>query len=145
MRAQEQRQPRRRGRQRLIQAQVPPPVQENQQQDQVLDQRNDQRPIQEEHANGQDDLANVYNNIRSIPSFSSKITEFLRQNETSSLHKKIRRKFKRRKTITYFPFDICMADVAFYNDPSYVRANGGFKYILVFIDVFSKMCYVEPT
>ena len=37
-----------------------------------------------------------------------------------------------------------MADVAFYNDPSYVRANGGFKYILVFIDVFSKMCYVEP-
>ena len=37
-----------------------------------------------------------------------------------------------------------MADVAFYNDPSYVRENGGFEYILVFIDVFSKMCYVEP-
>ncbi len=144
MRAQELRQPRRRGRPRLIQAQVPPPVQENQQQDQVPDQRNDQRPIQEEHVNGQDDLANVYNNIRSIPSFSSKIAEFLRQNETSSLHKRIRRKFKRRKTITYFPFDICMADLAFYNDPSYVRANGGVKYILVFIDVFSKMCYVEP-
>ena len=86
MRAQEQRQPRRRGRPRLIQAQVLPPVQENRQQDQVLDQRNDQRPIQEEHANGQDDLDNVYNNIRSIPSFSSKIAEFLRQNETSSLH-----------------------------------------------------------
>ncbi len=37
-----------------------------------------------------------------------------------------------------------MADLAFYNDPAYVRANNGVKYILVFIDVFSKMCYVEP-
>ena len=37
-----------------------------------------------------------------------------------------------------------MADLAFYNDPAYVHANGGVKYILVFIDVFSKMCYVEP-
>ena len=37
-----------------------------------------------------------------------------------------------------------MADLAFYNQPEYVRANNGVKYILVFIDVFTKMCYVEP-
>ena len=37
-----------------------------------------------------------------------------------------------------------MADLAFFNQPEYVRANGGVKYVLVFIDVFSKMCYVEP-
>ena len=37
-----------------------------------------------------------------------------------------------------------MADLAFYNSPDYVRANGGMKYILLMIDVFSKMCYVEP-
>ena len=37
-----------------------------------------------------------------------------------------------------------MADLAFYNSPDYVYANGGVKYILVFIDVFTKMCYVEP-
>ena len=37
-----------------------------------------------------------------------------------------------------------MADLAFYTSPDYVHANGGFKYILVFIDVFSKMCFVEP-
>ena len=36
-----------------------------------------------------------------------------------------------------------MADLAFYNSSSYVRANRGNKYILVFIDVFSKMTYVE--
>ena len=37
-----------------------------------------------------------------------------------------------------------MADLAFFNQPNYVRANGGIKYVLVFIDVFSKMCFVEP-
>ena len=37
-----------------------------------------------------------------------------------------------------------MADLAFFNQPEYVRANGGVKYILVFIDVFTKMCFVEP-
>ena len=95
-------------------------------------------------AQKEDDLHNIYTNIKSIPSYSSKIVDFLRQNETSSLHKRIRRKFKRRKTVTYYPYDVCMADLAFYNAPDYVRANNGFKYILVFIDVFSKMCYVEP-
>ena len=37
-----------------------------------------------------------------------------------------------------------MMDLAFYNSPKFVRANGGMKYVMVFIDVFTKMCYVEP-
>ena len=82
--------------------------------------------------------------MKSIPSYSSKIAEFLRQNETSSVHKPVRRKFKRRQVIAYFPYDVCMADLAFYNSSDYVYANGGVKYILVLVDVFSKMCYVEP-
>ena len=92
----------------------------------------------------QEDLNRIYNNVNSIPSYSSKIAQFLRQNETSSLHKQVRKNFKRRKIIAYYPYDLCMADLAFYNSPSYVHANGGTKYILVFIDVFTKMCYVEP-
>ena len=91
-----------------------------------------------EDAGNQNDLQRIYNYIKSVPSYSSKIAEFLRQNETSSLHKRIRRKFKRRKTVTYYPYDICMADLAFYNNPDYVRANNGVKYILGFIDVFTK-------
>lgn len=91
----------------------------------------------------QNDLSNIYNNVKSIPSYSSKIADFLRLNETSSLHKRIRRKFKRRKTVTYYPYDVCMADLAFYISPDYVRANNGYKYIMVFIDNFTKMCYVE--
>ena len=37
-----------------------------------------------------------------------------------------------------------MADLAFFTGPGMVHANYGNKYVLVFIDVFSKMCYVEP-
>jgi hypothetical protein len=36
-----------------------------------------------------------------------------------------------------------MVDLAFYDSPEYVRANGGIHIIIVFIDVFSKMFYVE--
>ena len=36
-----------------------------------------------------------------------------------------------------------MVDLAFYNSADYVKANGGSHIIMVFIDVFSKMCYVE--
>ena len=82
--------------------------------------------------------------MKSIPNYSSKILDFLRTHETSSVHKRIIRKFRRRKTISYFPYDLCMADLAFFNGAGMARANNGFKYVLVFIDVFSKMCYVEP-
>ena len=91
----------------------------------------------------QDEIHRLYANVKSAPSYSSKIADFLRQHETSSLHKRIRKKFKRRKTIAYYPYDVCMADLAFYNSRDFVYANGGIKYILVFIDVFTKMCYVE--
>ena len=89
-------------------------------------------------------LEEIYANVRSIPSFSSKIGEFLRKNETASVHKQIRRKFRRRKIVAYYPYDICMADLAFFTGFGMARANNGFKYVLVFIDVFTKMCYVEP-
>ena len=82
--------------------------------------------------------------MKSIPNYSSKILEFLRQNETSSVHKRIIRKFRRRQTIAHYPYDLCMADLAFYTGPGMAHANNGNKYILVFIDVFTKMCYVEP-
>ena len=106
-------------------------------------QRQDQRPIAVVNEN-QDALHRLYTNVKSIPSYSSKIAAFLRQNETSSLHKQIRKKYIRRKIVSYYPYDVCMADVAFYNSRDYVKANNGYKYILVFIDVFTKMCYVEP-
>ena len=92
----------------------------------------------------EDALNQLYSNVKSIPNFSSKIITFLRHNETASLHKPIRRKFRRRKILSFFPYDLCMADLAFFTGPGMSRANNGFKYVLVFVDVFSKMCFVEP-
>ena len=89
-------------------------------------------------------IEQIYSNVKSIPSYSSKVLDFLRQDETSSLHKRIRRKFRRRQTIAHYPYDLCMADLAFFTGPGMAHANNGNKYILVFIDVFTKMCYVEP-
>ena len=94
--------------------------------------------------NGQNEIEQIYTNVKSIPSYSSKIQDFLRTNETASVHKRIIRKFRRRKTVAHYPYDLCMADLAFFTGPGMARANNGYKYVLVFIDVFSKMCYVEP-
>ena len=92
----------------------------------------------------QDTINAIYSNVKSIPSYSSKILDFLRKDETASLHKRIRRKFRRRKIVAFYPYDLCMADLAFFTGPGMSHANHGYKYVLVFIDVFSKMCFVEP-
>ena len=111
--------------------------------DQIRTQKNIAVQEESKSTNENVNIEQIYSNVKSIPSFSSKIIDFLRQNETASLHKRIRRKFKTRKTITYYPYDICMVDLAFYNSSDFVQANGGAHIIMVFIDVFSKMCYVE--
>jgi len=91
------------------------------------------------------DLQEIYNNVRSTPSYSAKITEFLKQNETHSLHRRItKRKYPTRKIITNYPFQIFMADLIEYTQPGYRHANGGFKYILLVIDCFSKFVWTEP-
>ena len=107
-------------------------------------QKRQREHILDDPRNERDRIEQIYTNVKSIPSYSSKIIDFLRTHETSSVHKRIIRKFRRRKTIAYFPYDVCMADLAFFTGAGMVRANSGFKYVLVFIDVFSKMCYVEP-
>ena len=106
--------------------------------------RNQLENIQDVQENGQNEIEQIYTNVKSIPSYSSKIQDFLRTNETASVHKRIIRKFRRRKTVAHYPYDLCMADLAFFTGPGMARANNGYKYVLVFIDVFSKMCYVEP-
>ena len=89
------------------------------------------------------DLQEVYENIRSTPNFSAKITQFLRENKNHSVHRRIvKNKFPRRRIITESPFQIFQADLIEYRDYGY--SNGGNRFILVVIDCFSKMLYAEP-
>ena len=91
------------------------------------------------------DMEIVYENIKSVPSFSAKVAEFLRQNETHSLHRRIvKKKFPTRRIITHYPFQIFMADLIEYTQPGYRHANGGYKYILLVIDCFSKYVWTQP-
>ena len=82
-------------------------------------------------------LEKLYTDIKSAPSYSAKINEFLRDNNVHSVHRRIIKKsFPRRKIVSRFPFDIFMADLIEY--PKYKFQNNRYVYILVIIDCFTK-------
>ena len=87
-------------------------------------------------------LNEIYTNVRSVPSYSSKIKKFLQQNVTSSLFRQVRHKYPRRRIKSYYPYNIMMFDTINYRN--YGTKNKNFKYINIGIDVFSKMAYAEP-
>ena len=90
-------------------------------------------------------LNRLYQEVKSTPSFSAKISEFLRENQTHSVHRRIvKTKFPRRRIITRYPFQIFQGDLIEYSQSSFVYANKGYRFILVLIDCFSKMVYARP-
>ena len=92
--------------------------------------------------NWRDQLNKLWHDTNFRGSYSSKLTEFIRTNETSSKFKPIQKlKFPRRQIIARFPFELFMADLFEY--PFYARVNRGFKYGLVVIDCFSRMIYFK--
>ena len=88
-------------------------------------------------------LEELYKNITAAPSYSAKITDFLRHNDIHGVYRRItKKKFPRRKVIARFPFEVCMADLIEY--PQYKYVNNGYCFILVLIDCFTKMLYAAP-
>ena len=88
-------------------------------------------------------LEEIYQNIKSVPAFTSKIRDFLRENETSSVFRQVRHKFPRRRIVAHFPLQIVMSDTINYRNIAGPK-NKGFKYIMVVVDVFSKFAWAEP-
>ena len=90
-----------------------------------------------------DALDKLYTDINSVPSFSAKINDFLRQNPVHNVHKRIvKKKFPRRKIIARFPFDIWMGDLIEY--PQYKFNNRQHVYILILIDCFTRKVFCAP-
>ena len=88
-------------------------------------------------------LNELYTNVKSTPSYGAKIKEFLQSYNLHSVNKRIsKKKFPRRRVIARFPFDVWMCDLAEYQQFRF--HNSGFRFILVVIDCFTKMVYVEP-
>ena len=99
----------------------------------------------EESSELEDDLNVLYTKIKSVPNYSAKLADFLRQNNVHSKHRRIvKKKFPRRRIIVHFPFQIFMGDLIEYQNNDFKHANGGYKFILVLIDVFSKKAYARP-
>ena len=71
------------------------------------------------------------------------VESFLRDQRSYSLHKPSRRNFKRNKTVVSGIDVQWQADLADMQGLS--RFNGGHKYLLTCIDVFSKFAWVIPT
>ena len=88
-------------------------------------------------------LSEIYQNVKSFPSYSSKISDFLRRNATSSLFRQVRHKFPRRRIKAYFPFQMMMSDTINYRSYG-MPDNRNYKYIMVLIDVFSKQAWARP-
>lgn len=85
----------------------------------------------------------LYTDIRSVPAFSAKIAEFLRQNDLHSKNRRIvKKKFPRRRIIARFPFDVWMADTINYEKTKYF--NDRYAYIVVMIDCFTRKLWAVP-
>jgi len=97
-----------------------------------------QQPIQNDEQKAFD---TIYSDLRQPGAFSRKIIRFLQQNKTHSLHKSVRKKFKRRKIITHYPGQIVQMDLI--DLQKFGGANSGYSWILVALDCFSKKLWLR--
>ena len=129
----------------LPQPEIPPQSAQNQQ---VINRptiSEEESPREQNETTWREKLEKLYQEVKSTPSFSAKISEFLRQNPTHSVHRRIVKKiFPRRKIITRYPFQIFQADLIEYSQPDFTYANKGYRFILIVIDCFSRMLYARP-
>src|SRR5436190_14503123 len=70
------------------------------------------------------------------------VVDWLRAQDTYTLHKPARKRFPRNSYIVYGPNELWQADL---NDMRGISEhNNGVNYLLTVIDVFSKMLWVKP-
>ena len=74
--------------------------------------------------------------------FGEKVAKHLIVKPIIELHKPIKRKFPRRSVIVFSKDKIWSADLV--DMQAFSSFNKGFKYILTFIDVFSKYAWAVP-
>ena len=117
----------------------------NRQRAAIVNNSNLETSTQDTTRNIESDLEKIYSQIRSSPSFSAKIADFLRKNDVHSKHRRIvKKKFPRRRIIVHFPYQIFMGDLIEYTQSDFRHANSNFGYILVIIDCFTKKAYARP-
>ena len=89
----------------------------------------------------QDAFNKLYRDLSKPGSFTRKISKYLRKNQTHSLHKPRRKKFKRRRIIVSYPYQIVQMDLI--EMRNLAGNNRGYNYILLVIDCFSKKIFLR--
>ena len=89
----------------------------------------------------QDSFDALYRDLSHPGAFTRKIAKYLRKNKTHSLHKPRRKKFKRRRIIVYYPYQIIEMDLIEMRNIS--ASNSNYNYILLTIDLFSKKIWLR--
>lgn len=72
----------------------------------------------------------------------SDVDEWLRAQLPYTLHKQARKNYPRAKILVSKPNELCQADLV--DVHNLASCNNKFKFLLTFIDAFSKMAFVEP-
>ena len=94
-----------------------------------------------QNQSNQEAFDQVYRDLSQPGAFTQKIKKYLYSNKTHSLHKPRRKKFKRRRIITHYPYQIVQMDLMDLQQIS--GNNSNYKYILLTIDCFSKKIWMR--
>ena len=70
------------------------------------------------------------------------VREFLKSQDSYTLHKTIRKPRKYRRTLAFAPRDLWQIDLL--DMQKYARQNRGYRYMCVIIDCFSKFLWIKP-
>lgn len=97
-----------------------------------------------EHPAGYGTVENLYNAVKAKRHKITRraVENWLDGQRSHTLHRRIVRKFKRRKTIAKGPHEIYQIDLV--DMSSIARENSGYRYILTCIDVFSRFAAAVP-
>lgn len=86
----------------------------------------------------------LYDAVKQIKGSNiKKVKEWLSSQLTYSLHKPIRKRFKRNPTVVNGIDDQWQADLV--DVKEFATHNNGYKYLITIIDIFSKYAFVFPT
>ena len=72
----------------------------------------------------------------------SEVREFLKSQDSYTLHKGIRKPRKYRRTLVFAPRDLWQIDLL--DMQKFARENRGYRYMCVIIDCFSKFLWIKP-
>ncbi len=95
-----------------------------------------------ESAGGYGGVDRLYNKVKNKGITRAQVKEFLRNQDAYTLHKPIRKKFARNRTIVGGIDHQWQADLADLNDIT--KYNDGYRYLLTVINCFSKFAWAIP-